>query len=411
MIKKTLLTLYLLIATCSLLFAKDFGLILDNGTEYIGFDDKTGQFENTLSLVPRYSDLINDNIEIYISAAFNYQFMNQFVNKRYASQPLEGQHSFIPELLRTEFSMSVNNWDLSIGRIFYSDPLGFIAYGLFDGSRFALDTDIGTFSIGVLYTGLLYSKRANIVMTDEDTYFAPKKLVCTLDWEDFLFETVRARIGVIGQFDLSGANLHTQYFSAKFSIPAGSFVFDAGLGAGLAHYDDDLQFALAGDIGAGWMLPTSFPSQLSFLGRISSGRFLDTPLGTFMPITTVPHGSILQAPISGLSMFSLDYTARFHEKISVNFTASYFIRSDLGTYQSYPVFFDFDEEDSGEADDEYMYGGYFLGGEFFARIIWSPISDVQFILGGGAFLPALGDARPHIGVLWRAELKVVFSIY
>ena len=131
----------------------------------------------------------------------------------------------MPELLRTEFllkELGLFNLgtELRIGRQYYSDPLGYIADGLFDGLRLTLRTGSGSFSAGAWYTGLLYKKRAIIEMTAEEqvsyskavdygdfmgTYFAPRRIVSALDWEHpSLAGLLNTRFSLLGQFDIEG---------------------------------------------------------------------------------------------------------------------------------------------------------------------------------------------------------------
>ena len=100
--------------------------------------------------------------------------------------------------------------------------------------------------------------------------------------------------------------------------------------------------------------------------------------------------------MSGLSLLSLNYTIRVSKEIGTTITASYFIRNDLGTFSGYPVIPDND--------------GFFLGPEIFARLIWSPLSDIQLNLGAGAFFPLLGDAGPDEAIRWRVELSATLSL-
>jgi hypothetical protein len=389
--------LLLLFALCSSLYAKDFGLMLDQTIGYAGHGSD-GELEYSGTLIPRFFTPLGDNGEIYVSAGLGWQVKPQL---------------FIPELLRTELTWYFSKGDLAFGRMYYADPLGFIAEGLFDGAQFSFDTAIGGLSIGAWYTGLLYKDRANIAMTAEesslenldfgnfvDTYFAPRRVVSALGWEHpSLARLMRVRAALIGQFDLSKSRLHSQYLVAKAVIPLKAFVIDLGGSVELIEAADDFGIAFAGDLGFSWMLPTSIESQLALRGRFTSGVSDDeTGLGAFLPLTTVSQGELLQARASGLSLFSLAYTARFHEKFSASLSSSYFVRSDLGTYGGYPVM----------ASDN---NGYFLGNEFFARAFWSPSSDIMLNLGGGIFLPSMGNVAPKANKLWRVELNVILSLY
>ena len=375
------------------LWAKDFGLVLDQDLGYGGYGTN-GNFDYSGILIPRFSALVGDRGDFFISAGFRADYQDTWI--------------FAPELLRTDFLWRFDSGEFRIGRMQYSDPLGFIAQGLFDGLRLSLDTAAGTFSAGAWYTGLLYNKRANITMTPDEvksndtdldysdfvnTYFAPRRLVSALDWEQ-PGEVFRVNVSLLGQFDLSGGDyLHSQYLTAKIAAPYNDFIFSLGGCLELVEVPSELNFALAGELGATWILPASFESQLSLLGRFSSGVVENSSIVSFSPVSTVTQGDLLKAKLSGLSMISLDYTALLYRTFSLDVSSSYFIRSDLGTYHGYGT------------------EGYFLGPEFFGKLLWSPVSDVQLNLGGGVFLPFLGNAAPNADVLWRVDLNVVLSLF
>lgn len=378
------------------IWAADFGILLDQ-TAGLGGIGSNKNFDYSGMLIPRFSALLGEKGDLYISAGFRVEYQDGF--------------SMFPELLRTEFSYRSGDAEIRAGRMHYSDPLGFVAEGLFDGARFSLDTAAGTVNIGAWYTGLLFKKRANITMTAADlqsnfdeldysdflnTYFAPRRVMAALDWEHpGVAELIRLNIGILGQMDLAGkGRLHSQYLNARAMIPASAFVFSLGGSLGLMEAEDeDLSIALAGELAAAFAIPAAFDSQISFLGRFSSGVSKNGKIAAFVPVTTQNQGNILKAKLSGLSLLSLDYTARVLPSLSASLTASYFIRSDLGTYQNLGA------------------EGYALGLEMYGRMLWSPISDLQISLGGGAFLPALGNAAPKADVLWRAELGVILSLY
>ena len=152
---------------------------------------------------------------------------------------------------------------------------------------------------------------------------------------------------------------------------------------------------MAVELGIGWMPPTPITDMLKLTGRFSNGTTEDGSFAAFVPISTVYQGEILQAKFSGLSVISLDYTARLDKTLGINLSSSYFILSDLGTYQGY-----YAERD-----------GHFLGNEFFGRVIWSPFSDLQLNLGGGVFLPSMGNTDSQGETLWRIELNVKLAIF
>jgi len=380
--------------------AFDFGLITN---QYAGYYNQAGGediFEYRGDVIPRFSGLIGDSGDFLISAGLSFGVKDEFY--------------FVPELLRTEINMRFGSSAIRAGRIYYSDPLGFIAGGLFDGVQFSHNSSAGIFGVGAWYSGLLYKKTANITMTDNEraiydseldygdfvnTYFAPARMLVSLDWaHPSIAELFSLKIAVTGQIDLTDADvkLHTQYFTLKASVPMKSLLLEIGGSFEALQADDEFTMAFAGDFGFFWTLPSDFHSRLSFTGHIAGGR-VDDSIVAFVPVTTKVFGGVFQPKLSALSILSLNYTARLDQAVGAGLSASCFVRNDLGTHVSYPV----------SVDSE----GYFLGTEIFAKIVWSPASDLQLNIGGGAFLPALGDAGPEEQPLWRAEISMVLAIY
>jgi hypothetical protein len=382
--------------------------------DYGGFGN-SGKLTYSGILVPRFLALLGNIGDIYISAGFEVSYNEGWL--------------FVPELLRTELSLYSGLLDFTAGRMHFSDPLGFIAEGLFDGMLLSLEGEAGTFSLGAWYTGFLYKRRANIAMTPnelrayslaldfndfQNTYFAPRRFVSALGWEH-LGGPVKARVSLLGQFDLSNgfdffgeegrasaadpgnALLHSQYLTGKISLPGNIFGLDLGGSLALIQNGGDSAFALAAELGLAFMPPTRFPNRLSFLARYASGISEDGAFTAFRPLTTKTQGEILNATLSGLSLFSLNYTARPNRALSLGITSTYFIRNDFETYIAYPA--------SSESN-----AGYFLGNEFFGKLSWAAASDLQFNLGGGVFLPSLGNIAPDAESSWRMELNIIISL-
>jgi hypothetical protein len=385
--------------------AQDFGLIFEQSLD---LNARSPQFNNVQFIysgifMPRFSTLLGDNGEIVVSVGLNYGY-DPRNSPRWA---------FIPELLRTDFTMRFDMAELKVGRIPYRDPLGIIAEGLFDGASFSYDTKAGTFSIGGWYTGFLYKNRVAIAMTDDEiqygnpeldynnfagTYFAPRRVLASLGWvHPSLGGRVNVLAAIIGQFDLTDVALHSQYLVARLIMPIGSFVVDFGGCFELLETSGDFDMAFAAGLGLTWMLPTRLEKHIALKGWFSSGVAGDS-IAAFQPLTNMPQGNLLQAKLSGLSIISLDFFGRLAHTISLNLTASHFVRSDLGTYTSYPV--------TGVEG-----GGYFMGTEFFGNLLWGPSSDFFINLGAGVFLPFLGNAAPRADMLWKAELNVTISLY
>ena len=392
--------------------AWDWGLLLDNTASLESVDADTGSqsdgFLYSGTLIPWFSSPLGTSGKLYLSAGATADYEKE-------------NWTFIPELLRTELSFRSNSSGLEFraGRMLYADPLGFIAGGLFDGARLSRDFSFGAMGIGVWYTGLLYKENAQITMTNDDlvsyysdldysnfadTYFASRRLMFALDWDyPDMKEWLRFRMAYIGQLDLNGRDesYSSHYLAVKAGIPISSFTLDLGGCVTLAQITDinddkQIKIGLAGELGIGWALPTSIQDRLSFTGRFSSGTVdSDGKLAAFVPITTVSQGDVLKAKLSGLSMLRLDYTARLHESFSFTLASSYFILSDLGTWQGFLT----------ERD------GYLLGNEFSGHLIWSPVSDLRLNLGGGVFLPSMGNADPKADPIWRIDLNAVLLIF
>ena len=399
-----ILLIFLMLMPALSLYAFDWGLLLNQSAAVEGIsDDKSTDFSYSGTLVPWFSAPVGSagNTGLYLSAGMTVEHSDNTT-------------FFVPELFRTELAWRMGEGrELKLGRMNYTDPLGFVVNGLFDGARLSLDSKIGDLGVGLWYTGLLYKRSAYITMTaDEqasyyreldygnfqDTYFAPRRLIAALDWENpYAAPWLRLKTALIGQFDLSGSEelYHSQYLAIKASIPVRSFVFDLGGCFELAEFSDEYKVSLAGELAAGWMLPTPIHDMLKLTGRLSSGTKESGSFAAFVPITTEEQGDVLRAKLSGLSMIRLDYTARLHETFSLNVASSYFILSDLGTYQGLPM---------GKE-------GHLLGNEFSGRLSWSPLSDVRFNLGGGVFLPSMGNSDSGSGPLWRIELNAILAIF
>jgi hypothetical protein len=382
--------------------AADFGLITNQHAEYGNKGAEDNGFEYSMDVIPHFSFLTGDSGEFYFSTGITLGYDDDFY--------------FVPELLRTELSMRLGGGRIKAGRVMYSDPLNFIVSGLFDGVQYFRSSNVGTFSIGAWYTGLIYKKTADITMTAKEqaaynmpldyndfynTYFAPPRLIGSLEWEHpSIGRLLHLQTSVTGQIDFSDADqYHSQYVILKAGIPAESFLFELGGSLEFAQNvlaeESRFTMAFAGMFGVFWTLPASFSSRLSFTGRIAGGR-TDDFIGAFVPVTTRPFGDIFQCKLSGVTVIGLNYTARVSQAFGASVTASHFVRNDRGTFTGYPV--------TAESD------GYFLGTEFFARLIWSPFSDLQLNFGAGAFLPSLGNVSDG-SPLWRAELTAALAFY
>jgi len=415
--KKIFITLLLILQTMFVFpfisGAADFSFAINQyaGIDGQGKEKKDINFDYQANFIPGFSHYFNDSCEIFLSAGIMLGWEEKF--------------KWVPELLRAEFSWHKNNLGIRVGRINYADPIGIIASGLFDGMSFSYTSMIGTISLGAWYTGLLYKKTANISMNSRDynsyvtpfdyndfknTYFASRRLLASFDWEHpSIGNFMRLKAAVTAQVDLSPKNeekYHSQYFTFKAVIPIKLFDFEFGGSVGLAQKkgaadakpdNKETGVSLLGNFGVLCRLPSVYNSYISLTGSYLSGK-MDN-LMVFKPLSNKSYGNILKIKLLGISLLSLDYTAQFIPAIGFGVGASLFIRNDLDTFKAYPV--------NAENNE-----GNFLGTEFYTRLVWSPFTDLQFNLGGGIFLPALGNAAaPKEKPLWLAEISINFALY
>ncbi|MDR2588731.1 MAG: hypothetical protein LBC67_04825 [Spirochaetales bacterium] len=385
--------------------AADMGLILDQSASYTRFDGD-GSLVYSGSLIPWFSVPLGESGDFYFSASATRKYENE-------------KWFFIPELFRTEFEWRFSkSTQVKLGRFQYTDPLGFIAAGLFDGLQFSQVLGNGVLSLGGWYTGFLFKKTAEITLTPEDlasyhseldygnfsdTYFASRRVFAALGYEHpAIAEKIRLKTALLGQLDLNSREteeaFNSAYFALKLTVPLGaSFFIDAG---GAVEGSDDgveRKLAFAGEGGLSWLPPTEIKDKLSLMGRFTSGvqEGSSSKVTAFSPLTTETQGIILEAKLSGLSALHAVYTARLVQALAINLSAYYFIRTDKGTYQGWL------------ASNE----GYRLGAEFFGTLIWSPVSDLRVQVGGGAFLPSLGDTAPSEPLRWKILANVVLVLY
>jgi hypothetical protein len=381
--------------------AYDFGLLT---SQYMGFGNS--EFRNNVNeyrgiLVPRLSFLVGETGNFFTSASLDFGIND------------DGDIYFIPEILRTEFSMQSGGFGIRAGRMSYSDPLDYIATGLFDGVQLTYNSIIGRIGLGAWYTGLLYKDNANIAMNDNDqtklktdldygnffkTYFAPSRMLVSLDWEHpSVAGLLRLKTAITGQIDLSSSSeyLNSQYITFKAGVPVNSFFIEAGGSFEMMQNNYENNMAFACELGLKYILPTDFTSVLSFNGRFATGKS-DSLLDEFIPVTTVSFGQIFDTKASGLTALSLDYSARLFDSLGGSFTMSYFFRNGSTQFYNY----------SGANNDRIL-----LGGEIFTKFVWNALSDVQFNIGGGAFFPALGNYWPGLSTQWRIDMSMVLAIY
>ena len=398
----------------------DFGLLINQYVATSGNSVDRDKFEYRLDAVPRIAFLLGNRGIFYASLRFTANF-----DERYFTDPTGEEYkilSYIPEVLRTEYFIRSGPWGLRVGRFSYSDPLTFIAEGLFDGIQGSHSSPMGHFSLGAWYTGVLYKKSANIYMTPAEldhfnspiiikdflnTYFAPRRFVGAFDWSHpSLGGIVDLKAALIGQIDVNNIDYryNSQYFALKAGVPFGAFLFEAGGTLGTSQSGvkgERLAFnnlSWAGEAAAHYSMPVSIPSRVSLIVRYATGiRMPGDFFELFLPITSKHYGELLQIRLSGVTIYTANYSARLFDSLGGNVSVSYFVRgNNIDISSLYP--------------GVQTSSGKLLGGEVFTKLVWSPFSDLQFNLGSGIFLPSAGnfwiDGKP----IWRIDLTTTFGV-
>ena len=394
--------------------AADFGVMVSSDLSFTGTSVGSGSGWNG-SVTPWFSAFLGDNADLYVSAGLTGVYD-------------EADKTIAPELFRTQLDLRFGQAaELKLGRIYYADPLGFIAAGLFDGAQFSLDLGGGSMNIGGWYTGLQYKKSANITMNNADTamynteldygdfydtYFAPKRVLAALGFEHpALGGLARVKTAFIAQFDLNRlddddddrdndfgrtSRIHTQYITGKASVPlTARLIAEGGAVLQLAESGDGagLPVSLSGAAEAGfsYVLTPSMRDRFSLTGRISSGGKPDNPYAAFTPVSAASQGHIFQGKLPALSLVRAEYVTHLSGALTVNLSNIFFFK---------------DPEYRDAAQPFMNQGGYYVGNELFGQFLWSPVTDVLINLGGGAFMPR-GASDP----VWKLGLSATLAVY
>jgi hypothetical protein len=302
---------------------------------------------------------------------------------------------------------------LTAGRQRFTDAGALAVSGLFDGVSCAFGFGRGRLSAGGFYTGLLYKKSAEIIMTgadledyrknldyrDGESYFASRRALVFLSGE-FPDLTRRSglRVDVLAQFDLNGAApLHSQYLVGRYGFrPVEPLALNLGGGAQLAEEEGaDTQAGFAMFAGWDWELPGTLRDMFSSEVRWSGGA-VNSRIGPFRPLNGIAQGLVLKAKLAGLMTAKALYKARFIDAVSAEAAFRYFIRTDTETFRD-------PELDAASVSR-------LLGGEAYASLIWAPDPAVQLSIGGGVFFPKTGSAfTGNAPVRWKAAGSLVMS--
>jgi hypothetical protein len=384
-------------------FSLDFGgnLSQNLGLENASADGSHVGFSGATKITPWMSAVLPNNLYLYLSAGFSLQY--------------ETDQDVVPvfDLERSELTWQPRpNIFLEAGRFTYSDPLGYVASGLFDGAAASLGLGKTRLSLGAFYTGLLYKKTAEITMTaadafdyaDADQYWAPSRAVFSavytvpglFSWKDTL------TAGFIGQFDFrdeKASRLNTQYGMLQYLIsPLDSLHLNLGGVLEFAEREGaEPGFGYLLTLRGDWELPTKMNDQFSLRFRHASGLADNNDnQAAFTPITGISQSSVFNARLSGLMALSMVFTLSPLAELSIVKETNLLMRTDLATFSTEGI----------NPDSK----SHALGMEIFVSLVWVPLSDVGLTFGGGVFLPFpegafYGDAPPK----WKCSLGLVFS--
>lgn len=404
-VKRGLLCIVLVTALGLSAAAADFGLVLNGSGNYASLTGMDS-FGFNGSLGPWFSASPGAKTSLYFSGKVTFQYENN-----------AGTWTWPPvfEIERTELNYRpAQTVYLTLGRQRYRDSGGMIASGLFDGFSGSFGLGRVLLTGGVFYTGFIYKKTAEILMTADDrdkyekpldygdlfnTYFASRRILVPLGVE-FPDLTSRLSLGLtfFTQIDINDApGLHTQYLETLFGIEAlDTLRFTLTGVGGMAEPDEgvDAKFNLAAAAGAEWDLPGPLTDMFSAEVRWGSGAVNDT-VRPFMPVSGIVQGTVFTPTLPGLMNAGASYTARPHSTFSFSAGTAAFWRTDLETFK--------ERELDGASGDK------FLGWEAYGQVIWSPQSALRLNAGGGAFFPG-GAFIEDAGIRWKLNAGLIISL-
>jgi hypothetical protein len=395
--KKTALVFIMFALCAGFVFSLDFGLLLDNNAEA-----ENNYFSYTPAFIPWFSRDSEQGMSVYFSGIFSFKYNNY--DDGISDNDGLRKPVLLPELSRFSFTYRVGQrYSIEAGRIEYTDVLGQTASGLFDGLRFQADASVCSVSIGAFYTGFLYKETAKILMTENDavgyakpvedfnSYCASKRIfavgrldIPVMEYHNFFFE-------LLAQFDMNDneEKLNSQYAQAVIEIftpknmrISGGFVFET-----MENKDGDLTAAYGALAALETEVPGSPNDSLKLTVKFSSGPQDETFTG-FAPLSSITQGMVFNGTFSGLWQAKINYAVRLLPSLFAETNASYFGRT-------------YSDPDS---------DGNLYGGEIWASLAWQPVEDIRATLGGGVFLPGMGNAYPAgTGTMWKLNAGFTLS--
>ena len=153
-----------------------------------------------------------------------------------------------------------------------------------------------------------------------------------------------------------------------------------------------MRICFAFTLGADW--ETFSPLQdLASLEIFWSTGAANSHVGRFTPISGLVKGQVFTPKLSALMTINAAYTAKILPVLSASGEFTYFIRTDVETFEDSEL----DPDSSSRA----------LGGEFYLNVVWAPFSDIRAAFGFGVFMPGMGGAFASNA---KARLKANFGL-
>jgi hypothetical protein len=386
-------------------FAADYGAAVNQQ-----LDGRDGDHTYTGTLVPWLSVPLGERADLYFSAGYRLDY--------------DGEDWLsLPALYRFSFQFRpYPDFFLETGRLPYQDIRGAVASGLFDGLSLSFRPGgVGRLAARLLFTGLLYKKDADILMTSGDwaayaekvsyenggdfydTYFASRRMMGAVSWElpDIIAPGNSLAFEGMGQVDLNDREdlLHSAYASVRFNwFPQADLGLDlGGTMALVTQTDADPACALSFLGKLDWDPPGGLWDRAALLVRYTSEKAGDA-LASFPAVTTLSPGYVLRGIPAGLAVIQGSYRALLYQALSGELGAAYFFKTG-------------DTAGTGAFDTEVSHpDSPFLGGELRASFMWVPFSDLSLSLDCGLFIPQWGAYFASDASLpWRISGGLVFS--
>jgi len=408
---KRLPLLVLLLGMAGPAFSANFGLLVNQTVEHQTVEAENDLFTYTPALTPWFSWNGDNGLSVYLSGLLSFRY------SKYSDYLADDNGwLFIPELYRFALTWRGSRGTyLEAGRVMYTDAMGFVSSGFFDGIRFNTVTPFGSISVGGFYTGLLYKETAKIIMTGSDMtgyaktwgfdnfadYFASRRALAALRWDLPVGEANRFSVELLAQFDLNDSDdkLQSQYGEVQFEFYPTSMI---RVTAGALF--ETMQFTAAqnggGDFGAAFGalaqiqadLPGRLDDRLGLTAKFTSGSINDT-FTVYTPLTYITQSAVLSGMFAGLCVIGADYDIRIINSLSAECALRYFIRA-------------YDDPSANSADAGNLYGG-----ELWTSFAWQPLEDMRATLGAGAFFPGLGNVYPSgTDIMWKIRAAVTLAL-